>query len=161
MAEIKMSKSTLATIMVLVIIALSASSFWGGMTYQKFKQKSMFAGSPMGQMGERQGIGANGQTRQGASMISGEIISRDDKSITIKDKNGSSKIILLAESTEVGKFVSGTATDLAVGDSVMVNGKTNSDKSVTATSVQIRPADSAMNPGEPPTEAAGMIPETK
>ena len=73
-------------------------------------------------------------------MVSGDIISKDAMSITVKLRDGGSKIVFFSDTTEISRFASGSASDLLVGKSVMVNGKTNDDGSVTAQSIQLRPA---------------------
>jgi len=76
--------------------------------------------------------GANG------GFTSGEIIAKDDKSITIKLQDGGSKIIFLTSNTPVTKNISGSLVDLKVGSAVTVSGTPNQDGSVSAQSVQIK-----------------------
>ena len=86
-----------------------------------------------------------GGTRTGANrggLVNGEIIAKDDHSITIKMQDGSTKIVFISNSTQVSKSVSGTLTDLANQVNVTANGTPNSDGSVTAQFIQIRPASS-------------------
>jgi hypothetical protein len=80
--------------------------------------------------------------------VNGDIISKDDKSVTVKNRAGGSQIIFFAPSTAIGKTTSGTAADLTVGENIMVNGTANPDGTITATNIQIRPAGS-MPPGGP------------
>jgi hypothetical protein len=119
-----------------VIVIVGA--FVGGMQYGKHGTQTPFAagmdqrfGGPNGQMGA--GRGALG------SVVTGDIISKDATSITIQTLDGSSKIVFLSSTTEISKFTGGSVADLAVGKTVMINGKTGSDGSVTAQTIQLRP----------------------
>jgi hypothetical protein len=82
------------------------------------------------------GGGAN-ETNGG--FATGQITAQDSTSITLKMRDGSTKIVFFSPSTSVGKSVSGAASDLAVGQNVMVNGTNNSDGSIAAQNIQIRP----------------------
>src|SRR4030043_1252872 len=86
--------------------------------------------------GERQGLG-NNQRPAGLAMVRGEIISQDEKSITVKLPDESSKIVLISENTKINKASEGSLADLKTGEQVMINGQTNSDGSVSATNVQV------------------------
>lgn len=114
---------------VVVIIALSGS-FYGGMQYQKSKAGGRGAFT----------AGAAGRTGGMGGFATGDILSHDDTGITIKMRDGSSKIILVPASAAVLKSTSGSLGDLSVGQSVTVTGSTNADGSINAQTVQIRPA---------------------
>ncbi|MFH0780152.1 MAG: DUF5666 domain-containing protein [Parcubacteria group bacterium] len=130
-----MKKNLIITIIVAVVVCVAA--FFGGMKYSDSKQASAAAqrATQFGAAGLR-----GGNRQPNAGLVTGEIISKDDNSITVKMRDNSSKIIFYSASTEVSKFASGTVNDLAVGTTIMVNGKTGSDGSVTAQTIQIRPA---------------------
>ena len=126
--------------MVILVIVAGGAGFFGGMKYQQGKQRSnlrQFAGSQLG--ARTGGINGEGSNRVVFRPVSGEIIDSDEKSITVKLEDGSSKIILLAESTQFLKSLDGSKDDLKVGEKVMVVGSNNSDGSVTAQNVQINP----------------------
>jgi hypothetical protein len=100
----------------------------------------------MGQMGQMRTM--NGNTPGGATgarggmmggMTSGEIVSKDDTSVTIKLTDGGSKVVFLSTSTTIGTMSTGSLDDLSTGTNVIVVGSTNADGSVTASTIQIRP----------------------
>jgi hypothetical protein len=84
-----------------------------------------------------QGGGAQG-TGMMAGFVMGEILSKDATSMTLKLRDGGSKIVLFSPSTTVTKSASSTIESVVVGNSVMVSGKTNADGSVTATNIDMR-----------------------
>ncbi len=138
-------KKLLLCIIPLVII-VGGGSFYGGMQYQKkLMAKNLPSGvgnfggmtPPSGSSREQNG-GTPGNGR--GSAVDGEIISKDDKSVTIKTSDGSTKTVYFSDSTTVSKNEQGSASDLAVGTKVMASGSSNSDGSVSAERIQIQPS---------------------
>jgi hypothetical protein len=107
--------------------------FYCGMVYGKSIKPAGTAG--LQAFGGARGTRGGG----GGGFTTGEILSKDDKSITLKLMNGGSKIIFLDANTKISKSVSGSTADLSVGTQVSVMGAANTDGSVNAQSVQIRP----------------------
>ena len=91
--------------------------------------------------------GTNRTNNMGFRPVLGEIINSDDKSITIKMTDGSSKIILISDSTNINKAETASKTDLTVGTTVSIFGQTNSDGSVTAQNIQLNPINMGQNGG--------------
>ncbi len=120
---------------VLLVVGL-AVGFFGGMQYQKTQRSSL--GLTPGQVGNQSGRRFNGQNGNNRP-VAGEIISADDKSITVKLQDGSSKIVLVSDSTQINKATSATKSDLKTGERVAVFGTQNSDGSVTAQNIQLNP----------------------
>lgn len=133
-----MKKNSIIVIVIVIVIVVGTGAFYGGMVYGKSQKGNAF--NP----GRLQGFNGNSAQRgmrQGANgnFVNGEILSLDDKSITVKIPNNGSKIIFYSQSTAVSKTVDGTISDLKVGDNIMATGDSNTDGSVTAKTIQIRP----------------------
>lgn len=121
-------------IAVIASIVIAGGAFFAGMQYQK------------GQRGNFGQFGANGQRGMGMRTgnmnnfrpVTGEIISADDKTITVKIPDGSSKIVLFSDSTMISEATSSTKQSLQTGKKVMIFGSSNSDGSVTAQNIQLK-----------------------
>ena len=127
----------------LIAVVFAGGGFWGGMSYAQSEATSAraaFAGAA-GRAGFVGRAGAAG----GATF--GTILSIDPTSITIQLPASTSsaattgtKIVLYDASTQIQALQSVPASSLAVGQTVTVAGTANSDGSVTATMIQVRPA---------------------
>jgi len=129
--------------MAVVIAAVIAggAGFYGGMLYGQSTNANSRAGLNRQGTGFAMGAGQRGSGAQpNAGFSGGEIIKKDDSSVTVKLSNGSSQIILFSDTTKILKSVQGLAGDLTVGERVTVTGSKNQDGSLTAQSIQIRPA---------------------
>ncbi len=133
-----MNIKIVAGIVVMAVLVLGA--FYGGTVYAKKSSSAIGQFSNTQFMGGQRGMGMR-SGMNGGGFTSGEIISKDASGITLKMQNGSTKIVLIGESSYVTKSVAGSVADLTVGINISVTGITNSDGSVTAQSVQIRPAE--------------------
>lgn len=141
-------KNTITSQMPVIIgvgVLCLAAGFGGGMFYakQSTPQQGQF-GNFQGRGGNRQfgGSGAGGMRFGNGNtngFVRGTVLSQDASSITVKLQDGSSKIVLLSDSTSITKSEKGSASDIAANKEVLVIGKTNSDGSVTAQSVQLDP----------------------
>ncbi len=134
----KISKEVIIVGLVAAVI-FGAGGFFAGTKFQQRRRAGFMAQGVQGINSQRTGNGQNvpGGFRGGAT--SGEIISSDEKSITIKLADGSSKIVLLDDKTQINKASEATKNDLRIGEKVLVTGVTNSDGSVTAQNIQLNP----------------------
>lgn len=142
------------------VILAGACGFYGGNLYAKSR-----TGSGQGQQAQMGAGGARifragGQSGRGVQgMASGEVLSKDGQSLSLKLRDGGSKIVFLSASTTVMKLAEAKADDVATGVEVTVNGTPNADGSITAQTIQIRPAGMANfgfgAPGQAPRQDAG------
>ena len=139
-----MSKNKKIVSIVVGIVVL-VGVFYVGMSYGKSQTSAtkIVAQNQTGQFGMNRGNRTNG-----GGLISGQILSKDASSITVQIMNTDptstttgtgSKIIFLDANTTISKMAVGSASDLTAGTQVSVTGTANSDGSVTAKSIQIRP----------------------
>ena len=127
-------------------ILVGAGSFFAGTKFSKgnssaaMSRAGSFANLTPEERQARMAQGANGvRVNRGGGFVPGEVIAKDDKSITVKLPDGGSEIIFFTKDTPITKSVSGTSDDVAVGEQVMITGSANRDGSVNAQSIQIRP----------------------
>ena len=111
--------------------------FWGGVQYGKSSattalQNGGFQRGAFGVQGRRSGV-------SNANFIMGEIMNKDDKSITVKSRDGSSRFVFFSGMTQISKSTNGTPDDLQIGKEINANGTLNSDGSMSAQMIQIRP----------------------
>jgi hypothetical protein len=142
-----MTKNKKLIMVVALLVVLMGGSFYGGYLFANSKTpKGMGFGAPNGSgfrtMGEQAGIGigsaAQRNNKVAGGMVNGEIISVDATGITVKTKEGSTRIVFLSEKSSVTKSVAVVVADLKVGDEVVVTGESNADGSVNGTTVQLR-----------------------
>ena len=123
---------------IVAVIIVGGVSFYAGSVYGK---SQVPAASARGQFGGPGGIaGARTGARGAGGFTTGQILSKDATSMTVQMSDGSTKIVLFSTSTQVMKTATGSVNDLSTGTDVVVTGTSNSDGSVTAQSVQVRPA---------------------
>lgn len=152
----KNNKNIIITVVLVVVAGIVG--FFGGMKYQQSK-RSTFSG----QFGNMQGSNGTGRQQSGnnttgqqngtktrGGQVMGEIIGQDDKSITVKLQDGSSKIVLINDKTTINKADIATKDDLKNGEKVAVFGTSNTDNSVTAQAIQLNPKLQGAADGGPP-----------
>ncbi len=129
-------KKTIITVIAVGVVA-GAVGFYGGTLLAGSATPTR--GGNTGNFGGRNGTSARGAFTSGG-FLGGEVLSKDDKSLTLKLRDGSSRIVFLSGSTLVMRAATGTIADVGTGSQVTVTGTDNSDGSVTAQTIQIRPA---------------------
>jgi len=134
-------KKTILFIVILIVVA--GGAFYGGMKYGQSKNVSgnlsrqnfqNLTPEQRQQLSQGRTGGANR-----ADFLSGEVISKDNQSLTLKISDGSSKIIFFSDSTAISKMADASTSDIEIGKQIMITGQQNSDGSYTAKTIQLSP----------------------
>lgn len=121
---------------VILVIVFAGAGFYGGIKYQQ-SQRASFNGQLGNSQTTRQGLRNGDANRGGFRPVAGEIISTDDKSITVKLQDDSSKIVLINGKTQINKAETVGKSELKVGERVSVFGSENKDGSINAQNIQL------------------------
>jgi len=136
-------------IFVALILVIGGGAFYGGMKYQQSKgsfgnltrqnfqnlseeQRQQLLQGNIRRSFQR-GIGG-----AGSNFLSGEVIAKDEQSLTLKIPDGGSKIVFFSTSTQISKMTDGSINDIEIGKQIMVSGSQNSDGSYTANTITIQ-----------------------
>lgn len=124
-------------VIAVVVLLVGAGAFFVGIQYQKMQRNQFgqgrFNGQTAGSANSQFRSGQNGMGRP----VNGEIISSEDKSITVKLPDGSSKIVFVNDQSKIMEATAATKESLTTGKNVMIFGTTNQDGSVTASNIQL------------------------
>lgn len=146
-------KNTMIVAVVIVAVVAGGVGFVGGMKFQQQRvpvNVGRFANGQFGngqmmrgnnqQFGNQQSGQAVGNGMRGTFRpVNGSIVSVSDNTMTVKLEDGSTKIILFSDTTQLNKAAQATKQDLKVGTTVAVFGQTNADGSVSAQNIQLNP----------------------
>ncbi len=126
---------------IIILIIIGAGAFYGGMKYGQSK-------SPLSKSSPQNFQNLSAEQRQqlsqgrtgggtGANFLNGEVIAKDEQSLTLKMQDGGSKIVFFSDSTQISKTTEGSIGDIEIGKQIMVSGEQNSDGSYTAKTIQL------------------------
>jgi len=128
-----------ATVISLILMICSASAgFFGGMKYSDY-QRMQGRGAANRQFPNGANNQMTGRNWSAGRPIIGDVLNKDETSITVKNQDGGSTLIMLTNATTYSKTIEVTVEDVSVGSKVGIFGTTNSDKSITAQNIQLNP----------------------
>jgi len=135
-------KKTLLIVAIAVVGALVF--FYAGAKYEKHKLGAL-------------GLLVNKSTSKkttAVNSIKGTVTAKDDKSVTLKMADGSTKTIAFSANMTFGKTGTGTASEIFIGELVVIAGENNADGTFIPTN--IRASKKSPKPPVPaaPTDAA-------
>jgi hypothetical protein len=124
---------------IIIAVVLIIIAFYGGSLYGK-SQATAAATAARATFAGRTGAGGfAGRGGAGGGATMGSILSNSNGQLTVQLASGGSEIVFMTASTTVSQSTMLTTSSLTAGENVSVVGTKNSDGSVTATLVQVRP----------------------
>lgn len=127
-------------ILAVLVLVIGAGAFYGGVKYSQSKalsqRQQLFQSQANMAANFQRGISGRGIA--GSNFIGGEVINKDEQSITLKIQDGSSKIIFFSDATAILKTEEGNIEDIDIGQQIVITGQENSDGSYTAQTIQGR-----------------------
>lgn len=128
-------------------VVAGSIGFFGNNLYQQSQRNSRFP-----QMENRTGNGQNnfGTNRQvngsiqpgmmgRGGALNGEVTAKDNKTLTIKLSDGSSKIVILSDNTTYRTSTETTQDKVEIGTKIAAFGTTSTDGTTVATSIEVNP----------------------
>lgn len=129
-----MNKFHIGLVIITAVVIAGGGGFWAGVKYQSTKISRVMLNAPNGN-------GAMFRTRTGerggSRPVSGEILAVEEKSLTVKLPDGSTKLVFTGDSTVINKAAEISLSELQTGERVMILGTENSDGSLTATAINL------------------------
>jgi hypothetical protein len=126
-------------IIIIALAVIGGGAFYGGMKYGQSKSPARQNFQNLSQEQRQQLLQGGTQRGAGAGFLTGEVIAKDEQSLTLKMSDGSSKIVFFSDSTQISKTTEGSISDIEIGKQIMVSGSQNSDGSYTAKTIQLSP----------------------
>ena len=137
-------------LIIIAIIIVGGGAFYGGMKYGQNKSSlSDFSRQNFQDLSPEQRQQLSQKKlgdREGLNLLNGEVIDKDEQSLTLKISDGGSKIVFFSDSTKVSKTTDGLINDIEIGKKITVSGEQNSDGIYTAEIIQLSPR--VIQPGE-------------
>lgn len=144
-----MKKYLVHMIWLVVAIAVGVGGFFYGKSTAAVSRTGVAGVGVYGSSTRRLAGGAGG------GFTSGQISAMDSTSITLQLANGNSEVVFYSSSTPISEPTTVSPSALKVGTNVMVGGSANSDGSLTAQTIQVRPAGTAGGYGGGAATGAG------
>lgn len=122
-----------------VLIIVGGGAFYGGMRYEqskKFFPQDFQNFSP--EQRQQFFLQREGQRVDGRFLV-GKVIGKDEKSLTLKMQDNSTRIVFFSDSTKISKTTEGKIDDIEIGKQIIVSGSQNSDGSYSAKTIQVSP----------------------
>ena len=126
---------------VIAIFIIAGGTFYCGMKYTEYKKDPRLLFSEERQQFFQENTERNSvremQRLPDSGFFAGEVINKDEQSLTVKMPNNESRIIFFSSATEISKTAEGSMEDIEIGRQITLNGDKNSDGSYTAKTIQI------------------------